>query len=240
MMNKEIYDTEIYVSRFTEESAKDFRRKLKYRSAKDPNVPIDIYIDSYGGYVDSLNSMLAAMNEVPNQIVTVCVGKAMSCGAVLLAAGDHRFCDPMARILVHEISGGAIGHNDDIQTDARESARLNKQMMEFLAMRCNKSYNDIKRIMKDEDARDLYLTAEQAKEFGLVDYIGLPQIIPITMYSIEPMEPKQYTDTEQGTQEALDILESFSGRKTKKKTTKKKVTKKKTTKKATKKRTKKR
>jgi ATP-dependent Clp protease protease subunit len=226
-MSKDDYSSEIIVNRFTEESARDFRRKLKYRTAKDPSAPIEIYIDSYGGYVDSLNSMLSAINETPNPIVTVCVGKAMSAGAVLLAAGDHRFCDPMARIMVHEISGGAIGHNDDIQVDARESKRLNDQMMKFLAMRCKKSYADIKKIMKDEDARDLYLTAEEAKEFGLVDYVGLPVIQPIVMYSIEPLPPKEYTDPEEETNAALELLEQHSKPK-KKKATKKKVTKKKT------------
>lgn len=231
-MSKDDYSSDILVNRFTEESAKDFRRKLKYMSAKDPNLPIQIYIDSYGGYVDSLNSMLSAINEVPNTIVTTCVGKAMSAGAVLLAAGDHRFCDPMARIMIHEISGGAIGHNDDIQTDAKESARLNRQMMEFLAMRCKKSYNEIKKLMKESDARDLYLTANQAKAFGLVDHVGLPHIQPVVMYSIEPLPQKEYVDPEQETSEALDFLENYTKR-TKKKTTKKKATKKKVTKKKT-------
>lgn len=227
-MDKDYPSSDITVNTFTEQSARNFRNKLKYKSSKDPDAPIEIRIDSYGGYIDALNTMLSAISEVPNPIVTVCTGKAMSAGAVLLAAGDHRFCDPMARVMVHEASGGAVGHNDDIQTDAKELERLNKQMMEFLAIRCGKSYDEIKEIMKNRDARNLNFSAEEALEFGLIDHVGLPSITPIVMYSVGTLPPKEYKDADSETDEAIKFLEEFSKpvKKKAKKKTKKKVTKK--------------
>ncbi len=85
---------EIWVIEFTAESAQEFREKLLEQSKDNPNRPIIVYIDSYGGQVDALAKMISTMDEIPNPIITACVGKAMSCGAILLSHGDIRFCDP--------------------------------------------------------------------------------------------------------------------------------------------------
>ena len=88
---------EIWVIEFNEESAQDFRTSILKKSKENSHAPIIIYIDSYGGYVDSLAKMIATMDEIPNPKVTVCMGKAMSCGAILLSHGDLRFCDQHSR-----------------------------------------------------------------------------------------------------------------------------------------------
>lgn len=218
---------DIVVNKFTEESAKHFRDKVLKRSALDPNMPIVVYVDSYGGNVDALNSMIATLHQVPNQIVTACIGKAMSCGAVLLAAGDHRFCDPMSRVLIHEVTGGTIDPVNEMENNVKETRRLNNQMMNFVAKRCGKSYRDIKKIMHDQDSRDINLTAKQALDFGIVDYIGTPIIKPLVMYAIETAPEHKY---EKST--PVDLDEAISEvKKPKKKVKKKAARKAKTTKK---------
>lgn len=225
----------IIVNKFTEDSAKDFREKVLSRSDIDHNMPIVIYIDSYGGYLDSLNSMLETIEQVPNPIVTVCIGKAMSAGAALLAAGNHRFCGRKSRVMVHQGSSGAGGPIESLQNDVDESKRINNQMMTMIAKRCGKTLKQFKDEMKsklhrnDDEARDMYLDAKDALDMGIVDYIGLPLIKPLIMYTIEPAPEKKYEDSEVTSIEAVlaeaGIKESNDGKKKKvrRKTTKKKA-----------------
>jgi ATP-dependent Clp protease protease subunit len=217
---------DIIVNKFTEESAKNFRSKVLKQSSLDPNMPIVVYIDSYGGYVDACNSMLETLHQVPNSIITVCIGKAMSCGAVLLAAGDYRYCGRHSRVMIHEVSGGAIGNIDDIKNSVDETDRLNLQLMSFIADRCNMSYKQLKQILKDNDGRELYLTAEQAKEFGIVDFIGTPSIQPIIAYEVESVPEREY-EISSGEYKKYDLVKHAEVKKNKKKVSKKKVVKKK-------------
>lgn len=227
----------IVVQKFNEEATKKFSEQVYERASLDPNMPIVITIDSYGGALYSLLNMLETLEQVPNPIVTVCKGKAMSCGAVLLAAGDYRFCGRKSTVLVHKASGGALGPSEFLQNDINEVKRLNKMMMEMLAERCGKSLEEFRECMEsdllDSDtgdlARDWYIPAERAKEIGIVDYIGMPKVTPHVMYSIEPSEPKKY--------EPAPALEEVKVEEQVTKSTKKKVAKKQTRKKTTKKKT---
>jgi ATP-dependent Clp protease protease subunit len=182
---------EIVVNKFTEESSNKFAKELNEAASLDPNHPITVSIDSYGGYAYSLINMMESLRSVPNPIITVCKGKAMSCGAILLAMGDHRFCGKDSSIMIHEISGGAIGHIDDIKVDAAESVRLNLQIMTQLAERMGMSYEDFKAKIHVDGRRDWYLTPQEAKEVGLVHQIGMPLIKPIVMYSIDVVPEKR-------------------------------------------------
>lgn len=227
--------SDIVVNKFTEESAKAFRDKVLKRSSIDPNMPIIIYVDSYGGQVDALNSMISTIHQIPNPIVTACIGKAMSCGAILLAAGDHRFCDPMARVLIHEVTAGSINPVNDMENDVKEARRLNNQMMNFLAKRCNKTYKDIKKIMHDQDSRDINLTAKEALDFGLIDYVGTPVVKPLIMYLVEPTPEHNYDKDAVTTIDGALASVGIKTGSTKKKTVRKKRVskKKKTTKRKT-------
>lgn len=233
------YD-EIIVNKFTEESAKDFRKKVISRAMQDSVAPIIVYIDSYGGYLDSLNSMLETIEQVPNPIITVCMGKAMSCGAALLAAGDHRFCGRKSRVMVHQGSSGAGGPIESLQNDVDESKRINRQLMTMIAKRCGKTLKQFREEMKgrlhrdDDEARDLYLPPQEALEIGIIDFIGMPHVKPVTMYSIEPAPEKTYKSTEETTEETLSKM-GLTEKKTRKRTAKKKVTKKKVTRRSKKK-----
>lgn len=192
---------EIVVNSFNEESAKEFRKQLISKAVQDPGAPIIVYIDSYGGYLDSLNSMLETIEQVTNPIITVCMGKAMSCGAVLLAAGDHRFCGRSSRVMIHQSTGGDYGPVEELQKNVDECKRVNEMFMSFLAKRCGKTLNQLKQIIKDNESRDLYLNAEDCKKLGIVDFIGMPHIKPITMYQIEVAPEKVYADNKPETKQ---------------------------------------
>lgn len=164
----------IWVTKFTEESAKAFVDELK-RLDNNAGKPILVYIDSYGGYVDALATMISAIENTKSDIVTVCLGKAMSCGAILLSHGDKRFCTPTGRVMIHETSSGAYGNINDIKNDVEEGKRLNKFWMEILAKNCGYSLKQFNKFFSNAK-RDIYLNAAQAKRFGIVDLVGYPRV----------------------------------------------------------------
>jgi ATP-dependent Clp protease protease subunit len=190
---------EIWVNEFTERSAQEFREAVMEEAKGDPLRPIVIYIDSYGGQVDALSKMIETMDEVPNPIITVAVGKAMSCGAVILSHGDVRFCGKHARVMVHEISGGTTGDVHDVNADVQEMKRLNKYFMGLLAKNCaiKGGYDALRKFIKNQDGRDNYMDAEAALDFGIVDAIGMPRINRMKLYQVEiiPSKSKSLSKT---------------------------------------------
>lgn len=228
----EIYK-DIIVNSFTEEAARSFREQIISRAIADNQAPIVIYIDSYGGYLDSLNSMLETIEQIPNPIITVCQGKAMSCGAVLLAAGDYRFCGRNSRIMVHQGSSGIGGPIESLQNDVDESKRINKQLMQMISSRCGMSIETFKKEMKkrlhkdDDEARDLFLSAEGGLELGIIDFIGMPHIKPVVQYVVEVAPKKTYDETNTlALEQPLTKEKSLKKKKVIKKVTKKKFSKK--------------
>jgi len=187
---------EIWVNKFDEDSVNRFRHDIMAITTIDPNIPIPIYIDSYGGYVDSLIKMIDTIDSLTNPIITIVMGKAFSCGSILASCGDHRFCTPNSRIMIHEVSAGAFGTVNDINITAKETDRINKQIMTLLAKNCG--YKDMKEIKQRMielagDNADLYLTAKQSVEFGIVDEVGVPKINAMMIYECvnPPPIPKQ-------------------------------------------------
>ena len=130
---------------------------------------IRLFINSPGGIVIGLLSIIDTMEMISNDVETTCVGQAASCGAVLLACGTKgkRFITRNSRVLLHQLSGGAWGHVKDIKTDAKEVDRLNELILSILSKRTGRSVNRLKRDME----RDLWLNAEQAVSYGLADKI---------------------------------------------------------------------
>lgn len=193
---------EIWVNEFTESSAQRFRESVLYAAKQNSQKPIIIYIDSYGGNADSLATMIATMDDVDNPIITVCMGKAMSCGAILLSHGDLRFCDQHARVMIHEVSSGTYGDVHDIAADAAEIKRLNEHFMTLLAKNCGlkNGYSDLRKMIKEQDGRDKYLSAQEAKEFGIVDMVGLPKISVSTVYELSVTPPKEKSVRKTGVQ----------------------------------------
>lgn len=186
-----IKSNEIWVTKFDEDHAQKFRVAVMDAAKGDPNRPITIYIDSYGGYVDALAKMIETLDEVPNPIITCCMGKAMSCGAMLLSHGDVRFLGRHSRVMVHEVSAGTGGDVHDMHADVKETVRLNEYFMGLLAKNCGlKSYAELRKIIKDQDGRDRYLAGQDAVNFGIVDFIGLPRVSGKIMYEISKQMQK--------------------------------------------------
>jgi ATP-dependent Clp protease protease subunit len=187
---------EIWVNKFDELSAQEFRAKLMSKVTRNPEEPIIVYIDSFGGDADALLMMIETINEVPNLIITACMGKAMSAGAILLAMGDVRFCSKNSRIMVHEITSGTqIGRIYNVVNDAQEGLRLNKHIYELFAKKCGfkKGYEEFRKLMKLLDADDLYLTPENALKLGIVDQIGIPVVASQISYMISKLDDTQKT-----------------------------------------------
>jgi ATP-dependent Clp protease protease subunit len=143
--------------------------QLIHLSNEDPEAPIQMYISSPGGVVYAGMGIYDTMKMIPNQISTVAVGFTASFGTILLTAGTkgHRYALPNATIHMHQPLGGAQGQASDIEIQANEILRLKKRLNEILAENTNQP---IEKIEQDTN-RDVYMTAEAAVEYGLVDHV---------------------------------------------------------------------
>jgi len=219
------YGDEIWVYKFDEEASHKFRLQMRMKSKEDPRKPIVIYIDSYGGNVDGMAKMIDTMDEIPNPKITVCFGKAMSAGAILLSHGDIRFCAKSSRVMIHELSAGALGNVREIKNTAEELFRVNELWMGLLAKNCciKDGYKGLQALIRDNNNQDIYLSAEDARKFGIIDYIGLPDLAEASLFEV--------TKAKCHRGEHITVEEAEKKRKKKKKVTKKKATVKKVTKK---------
>jgi ATP-dependent Clp protease protease subunit len=136
---------------------------------EDPKKDIHLYINSPGGVVTGGMAIYDTINFLQCDVVTYCIGMAASMGTVLLAAGTRgkRFALPNSRVMLHQPSGGAGGQTADIAIAAKEILRWRKTLNEILS---HHSGRPVEQIAKDSD-RDYYLSAEEAKAYGLVDHV---------------------------------------------------------------------
>ena len=141
--------------------------QLLYLEGQDPEKDINFYINSPGGSVTAGMAIYDTMNYVKCDVSTICMGMAASMGAFLLAGGakGKRFALPNAEIMIHQPSGGARGQATDIQIVADQILRTKQKLNEILAANTGQP---LERIAADTD-RDNYMTAEEAKEYGLID-----------------------------------------------------------------------
>jgi ATP-dependent Clp protease, protease subunit len=141
--------------------------QLLYLQSEDATKDINMYINSPGGSIYAGLAIYDTMQWLRPDVSTVCMGMAMSMGAVLLAAGakDKRYTLPNSTLLIHQPLGGAEGQAADIEITAREILRLRRSLYEILSHHTGQT---IERIQQDSD-RNYYLTAQQAVEYGLVD-----------------------------------------------------------------------
>ena len=222
------YGDEIWVYKFDEEASHKFRLQIRGKSKEDPNQPIVIYIDSYGGNVDGMAKMIDTMDETPNPKITVCMGKAMSAGAILLSHGDMRFCSKGSRIMIHELSSGSLGNVREIKNDTDELIRVNEVWMGLLAKNCciPGGYKGLCEIIKNNNNQNIYLSAENAKKIGIVDEVGVPALNAAALYEI--LKAKDHRGEHIRMETIEDVLKKANKKKAtkKKKVTKKKVIKK--------------
>jgi ATP-dependent Clp protease, protease subunit len=145
--------------------------QLLYLDAEDPDKDINIYINSPGGMVTAGLAVYDTMQYIKSPISTMCMGMAMSFGAVLLAAGTkgRRYMLPHARVMIHQplIRGGLSGQATDIVIEAREMEKTKQRLTEIMALHTGQS---TKRLLEDME-RNKYMSAEEAKAYGIVDHI---------------------------------------------------------------------
>ena len=143
--------------------------QLLFLEAEDPEKDIQLYINSPGGSVTSGLAILDTMRYIRPNVSTLCIGQAMSMGAVLLAAGEKgkRLALPNSRIMLHQPHGGIQGTASDIEIHTREILRLRESIINLLASYTRKSPEEIN---IDAD-RDFVLTAKEAVEYGIVDQV---------------------------------------------------------------------
>ncbi len=144
-----------------------------FLQSEDPKKEISVYVNSPGGSVTAGLAIYDTMQMLSCPVSTYCVGQAASMGAVLLAAGSpgRRFALPNARIMIHQPSGGSEGTAADIHIQAQEILRMRAILNEIL---CRHTKQDLARIEKDSD-RDFFMSAAEAKSYGLVDEVLLPK-----------------------------------------------------------------
>ncbi|MCL6472646.1 MAG: ATP-dependent Clp endopeptidase proteolytic subunit ClpP [Firmicutes bacterium] len=143
--------------------------QLLHLESEDPDKDISIYINSPGGVVTAGLAIYDTMQYIKPDVSTICIGQAASAAAVLLTAGapGKRYALPNSRILIHQPHGGASGQAIDIDIQAREILRMRKTLDEILAKHTNQP---VEKIHNDTD-RDYIMTAEEAKEYGIVDEV---------------------------------------------------------------------
>lgn len=167
----------IRVNKFDEESAAKFVQQMSdAHNTGQPIIPI--IIDSYGGQVYSLMSMIAAIKAAELPIATIVEGKAMSCGAVLTTFGEEgkRFADPNATIMIHDVSSAGWGKVEELKADAREAERLNEKIYTMMAQNCGKPDDYFLKIVDKKKHADWFIDAQEAKKHNLVNHIRVPKL----------------------------------------------------------------
>ena len=143
--------------------------QLLFLDAENSKEDIKLYINSPGGSVTSAMALYDTMQHVKADVSTICLGQAASAAAVLLACGakGKRFSLPNARVLIHQVMGGVEGQQADVEIQAREMMRIKNQINLILSKHTGQT---VKKIEQDTD-RDYFMTAEEAKKYGIVDKI---------------------------------------------------------------------
>ena len=143
--------------------------QLIHLESEDPDKDISMYINSPGGNVYAGLAIYDTMQYIKPQVQTICVGIAMSMGALLLSGGAEgkRMALPNAKILIHQVSGGFQGQASDIEIHARETLALRRKLDEIIAEHTGQP---LEKVAKDTE-RDYYMSAEEAKEYNLIDRV---------------------------------------------------------------------
>lgn len=156
-------------SQVTDEVADSIVAQLLFLDAEDPEKDIQLYINSPGGSVTAGMAIYDTMQQVRPDVATICFGLAASMGAFLLAGGaaDKRLSLPSSRIMIHQPLGGAQGQAVDIEIQAKEILYLKQRLNEMLA---HHTKQPIDKIEADTE-RDFFMSAEEAREYGLIDQV---------------------------------------------------------------------
>ena len=143
--------------------------QLIHLESEDPDKDISIYINSPGGQVYSGLAIYDTMQFIRPDIQTICVGIAMSMGAVILSGGAEgkRLALPNAKILIHQVSGGFQGQATDIEIQARETIALKRRLEEILSLHTGRPQEQVAKDME----RDYFMTSQEALDYGIIDNV---------------------------------------------------------------------
>jgi len=167
----------IRVNKFDEKSANEFTTKIAMAHNTGQKV-IPVIIDSYGGQVYSLMTMIAAIKSSELPVATIVEGKAMSCGAILLSFGEEglRFADPDATVMIHDVSGGGYGKVEELKADVKEAERLDEKIFTMMSRNCGKKDDYFKKKVFNKKHADWFMDAQEAKKHGLVNHLRVPKL----------------------------------------------------------------
>lgn len=167
----------IRVRKFDETSAKDFSSlMMKAQNTGQPIVPV--IIDSYGGQVYSLMSMISDIKHSKIPVATIVQGKAMSCGAILFSCGaaGHRYMDPDATLMIHDVSSMSWGKVEEVKASAEETTRLNKKVYQMMAQNCGKRKNYFIDLIHEKGHADWFLEVDEALKHNLANHQHVPEL----------------------------------------------------------------
>ena len=158
-------------SEVRDENANEIAAKLLLLAAEDPEKDIYLYINSPGGSITAGMAIYDTMQFIACDVATICMGLAASMGQFLLCAGAEgkRFALPHARIMMHQPSGGVRGQASDIAIQAEQLIYIKRLMAERIAHHTGQSVEQI----QEDSERDRWFTAEQAKEYGIIDHVSV-------------------------------------------------------------------
>jgi len=167
----------IRVNKFDEDSANKFQLEIAQAHNTGQKV-IPVIIDSYGGQVYSLMTMVSAIKNSELPVATIVEGKAMSCGAVLLTFGEDgmRFADTDATIMIHDVSSGGFGKIEELKADVKEAERLDEKIFTMMARNCGKKDDYFKKKVFTKKHADWFMDAAEAKKHGIVNHVRVPKI----------------------------------------------------------------
>ena len=167
----------ITVNKFDEKAAKDFQQQIAMAHNTGQKI-IPVVIDSYGGQVYSLMSMVSAIKNSEIPVATIVEGKAMSCGAVLFSFGEegYRFMDPNATVMIHDVSSMDFGKVEELKAGAQEADRLNNIIYTMMAQNCGKKDDHFMKIVDKKKHADWFLDAAEAKKHNMANHLRVPKI----------------------------------------------------------------
>lgn len=190
-------DASIWVTEFSDLHLKKFADQF-FKLESDPSIEvIPVFITSYGGDVHNMLAMRDIIKSSNKQVATIAIGKAMSAGAALLAAGSKglRFASKDTTIMIHEVSSGAWGKTEDLKVSATEVDRLNKVFLKNMADDIGITFTQLSDKLHSMKNADWFLTAQEALELKLIDDIQMPrmaeEVTSKTLIAFQRNAPKQ-------------------------------------------------
>jgi ATP-dependent Clp protease protease subunit len=167
----------VRVNKFDEDAAKKFAEEIALAHNTGQKV-IPVVIDSYGGQVYSLMSMISAIKHSDIPIATIVEGKAMSCGAILFSFGEegYRFMDPNATVMIHDVSSMDFGKVEELKAGAKEADRLNDTIYHMMARNCGKADDYFMKIVDKKKHADWFLDAKESKKHNLANHLRVPSL----------------------------------------------------------------